>query len=133
MVELNASDDSSLLYVRVHIVEALLDSLLKILGDTIKSEGTQTTKCQSADLMVSLLDIHPECVDGEDGQFLVLLCVVNQIKIDHLFHNYIFCAGGFHHLWVKSRHINAQSHVSDDLLDYITSLVDVFVNAHCTE
>ena len=44
VVELDTSNDCSLLYVRVHVMKTLLDCLLKILGDTLKSEGTQTSQ-----------------------------------------------------------------------------------------
>lgn len=44
VVKLDASNDCSLLYVRVYVMKTLLDCLLKILGDTLKSERTQTSQ-----------------------------------------------------------------------------------------
>jgi len=84
-------------------------------------------------VVIHLLDVHPEGVDGKDCKFLVLLSVVNEVEIDHLLHDNILSAGGLDHLWVKPGNINTESHVGNDLLDDVSLLVDVFLNAYCSQ
>ena len=101
MVELDAPDNGSLLNVGVNVIQTFLDSLLQVLSDSIKPEGTQASQGESSDLVVvHLLDVHPEGVNGKDCKFLVLLSVVNEVEIDHLLHDNILSAGGLDHLWV---------------------------------
>lgn len=78
VVELDAPDNGSLLNVGVNVIQTFLDSLLQVLSDSIKPEGTQASQGESSDLVVvHLLDVHPKGVDGKDCQLLVLLSVVN--------------------------------------------------------
>ena len=101
MVELDATDDGSLLNIGVNIIQAFLDSLLQVLSHSIKPEGTQASQSESSDLVIiHLLDVHPESVNGKDCKFLVLLSIVYEVEIDHLLHDNILCARGFHHLRV---------------------------------
>jgi len=68
MVEFNTTNNGSLLDIRVDIVKALLDSLLKILSNTFKPQRAQASESQSSYLMVvHLLDVHPEGIDSKDG------------------------------------------------------------------
>ena len=38
MIELNTANDGSLLHIRVYIIQAFLDCLLKILGNTFEAQ-----------------------------------------------------------------------------------------------
>jgi hypothetical protein len=101
VVELDAPNDGSLLNIGVNIIQAFLNSLLQVLSDSIKSEGTQASQGESSDLMiVHLLDVHPEGVNGKDCKFLVLLSVINEVEIYHLLHDNILSARGLDHLRV---------------------------------
>lgn len=69
-----------------------MDSLLQVLGYALESERAEGAKGKTPDFVVRLLDVHPERVDGEDRELLVLLSVIDQVEVDHLLHNHVFCA-----------------------------------------
>jgi hypothetical protein len=87
VVELNASDDGSLLHVRIHIIQTILNRLLQVLLHTLEPEGAQTSECETPDFVVLLLAVDEESVDCQNCQVLVLLCIVDQVKIYHLLHD----------------------------------------------
>jgi len=69
------------------------------------------------------LEVHEESVDSEDSQLLVLLSIVGEIKINHLFHDHVVSARCFDHLRVQTRHVDSQRHVSDHLFYDVTLLI----------
>ena len=83
--------------------------------------------------MVLLLNVHPKSIDSEDGKLLVLLSIVDEIEVYHLFHDDILSARGFDHLRVKSRNIDTKSHVSNNLLDDVSLFVDILLDSNCSQ
>ncbi len=105
--QLDATDDASLFHIRVTVCEADVDGLLHIFGHSLEFQRAERAQGQASDLGVLALQVHQEGVDGEDGKLLVLLSIVRQIKVDHLFHDHVVGSGGFDHLGVQTRHIDS--------------------------
>ena len=133
VVKLDTANNCCLFNIGINIMQTLLDSLLKILSDAVKSERTQAYESKTSYFVVLLLNVHPKSIDSEDGKLLVLLSIVDEIQIYHLFHDDILCARGFDHLRVKSRNIDSQSHVSNDLFDDIPLFIDILLNSNCSQ
>ena len=133
MEELDAADDGGLLDIWVGVGQADIDCLLHILSNAIELQRAKRSQRQASNLLVVALQVHEESVDRQDGQLLVLLSVVRQVKVDHLLHDHVIGARSFDHLWIQARHVDTQGHVCDDFLDDISFLGLVAFQTHCAQ
>jgi hypothetical protein len=78
--------------------------------------------------VIRLLEVHQESIYCQNGKLLVLLSIVDEIQINHFLGYNIICSGGFDHLRIEPGDVDAQGHVSDDLLDDILLFGGVFVD-----
>lgn len=90
VVHLYTSHDSCLLDVRLRIFEANLNTLLHILQNSIKLQTTKRSQGQASNFSIAfILQVHQECIDSENGQIRVLLCIRGQVKINHFLHHQV--------------------------------------------
>ena len=101
MEELNATDNCRFLDIGVNVCEALSEGVHHVFCDTVELEGAERSEGKAAYLMVGLLEIHQECVDGQDSQLLVLLGVVDEVEIHHFLGDDIVGSRCFDHLGVE--------------------------------
>lgn len=128
VVEFYAADDCCLFYVRIGVVEALGQRVLHVFMHSIKFQGAERSQGQASYLVIRRLQVHLECVNGQDGQLGILLRVIDKVKVNHFLGDDVAGLGGFDHLWVQPRDIDSKCHVGNYFFDHVLLLGWVLVN-----
>ena len=116
IIELEHSHSSHGADITIGILKARAQRANEILHKVFDAQGAQTPQGEAADHGIVIMAVLLEKIDGEKSEIRIAASVIADVKVAHLLQNEIGGRGAHDHLGEERRHIDADSHVRDDLL-----------------
>mmetsp|Transcript_17792 Transcript_17792/g.43542 ORF Transcript_17792/g.43542 Transcript_17792/m.43542 type:complete len:475 (-) Transcript_17792:640-2064(-) len=113
--EPRAAHGGRLADVRGGVLHARAEQGDDVLDDRRELQRAQAPQREPADHGIVVLCVFPERVDRQDGEVLLLLRVVAEVEVDHLFQDEVLGVGQVDHLREELRDVDPKRHVRDHL------------------